>query len=254
MEAPSGGDAQSATYKDNYIPKFENTTASYKEWRKRIALYGGRMKQQNRSTEVGLNVLSMLTGASWRQCEDLSLDALEKENGLDVILARLDKQWQYAEKVEMPEAFEKYFFKTNRQPGQTLLVYCTESAQALRELGKYNVQIPDEVAGWLLLRRSGLTKEQKQLVQTTVGTKLKVAEVEKALYTILGQDHVSIPTGQRQSKFHGGRRWRNERVQYAEDENETWNDEDAYAAYEASLEANDDHDASWNDESSEWGY
>ena len=139
---------------------------------------------------------------------------LEKENGLDVILQRLDKQWQYDEKVEMPEAFEKYFFKMNRQPGQTVLVYCTECAQALRELTKYEVKIPDEVAGRSLLRRSGLTKEQKQLIQTTVGVKLKVAEVEKALYTIiLGQDHASIPAGQRQSNFHGGRRWRNERVQ-----------------------------------------
>ena len=253
MESGVGGDTQSAIYKDNYIPKFENTTASYKEWRKRIALYGRRMKQQNRSTEVGLNVLSTLTGASWRQCEDLSLDLLEKENGLDVILQRLDKQWQYDEKVEMPEAFEKYFFKMNRQPGQTLLVYCTECAQALRELTKYEVKIPDEVAGWLLLRRSGLTKEQKQLIQTTVGVKLKVAEVEKALYTILGQDHVSIPAGQRQSKFHGGRRWRNERVQYAEDDEETY-EEEAYAAYGASLEANDDHEDGWDDESPEWGY
>ena len=253
MESAVGGDTQSAIYKDNYIPKFENTTASYKEWRKRIALYGRRMKQQNRSTEVGLNVLSTLTGASWRQCEDLSLDLLEKENGLDVILQRLDKQWQYDEKVEMPEAFEKYFLKMNRQPGQTLLVYCTECAQALRELTKYEVKIPDEVAGWLLLRRSGLTKEQKQLIQTTVGVKLKVAEVEKALYTILGQDHVSIPAGQRQSKFHGGRRWRNERVQYAEDDDETY-EEKAYAAYGASLEANDDHDDGWDDESPEWGY
>ena len=254
METAVGGDTQCAIYKDNYIPKFENTTASYKEWRKRITLYGRRMKQQNRSTEVGLNVLSTLTGASWRQCEDLSLDLLEKENGLDVILTRLDKQWQYDEKVEMPETFEKYFFKMNRQPGQTLLAYCTESAQALRELTKYEVKIPDEVAGWLLLRRSGLTKEQKQLVQTTVGVKLKVAEVEKALYTILGQDHVSIPSGQRQSKFHGGRRWRNERVQYADDEDETWNDEEAYAAYDASLEANDDYGDNWNDDSPEWGY
>ena len=254
MDTASGGDPQSAIYKDNFIPRFENTTASYKEWRKRIALYGRRMKQQNRSTEVGLNVLSTLTGASWRQCEDLSLDQLEKENGLDIILTRLDKQWQYDDKVEMPEAFEKYFFKMNRQPGQTLLTYCTDSAQALRELTRYDVKIPDEVAGWLLLRRSGLTKEQKQLIQTTVGIKLKVAEVEKALYTILGQDHVSIPAGQRQSKFHGGRRWRNERVQYAEDEEEAWNDEEAYATYEASLEANETYDDSWNDDQPEWGY
>jgi len=36
-------------------------------------LYGRRMDMQGRSKETGLNVLSTLTGASWRQCEDLDL-------------------------------------------------------------------------------------------------------------------------------------------------------------------------------------
>ena len=78
-------------------------------------LYDRRMDMQNRSKETGLNVLSTLTGASWRQCEDLNLANLEKETGLQTILGRLDKQWQYDEKIEMPEALEKYFYKTSRQ-------------------------------------------------------------------------------------------------------------------------------------------
>ena len=76
------------------------------------AVYGCRMDMQGRSKQTGLNVLSTPSGASWRQCEDLDLE-LEKETGLKTILERLDKQWQYDEKIEMPEAFAKYVYKTS---------------------------------------------------------------------------------------------------------------------------------------------
>ena len=99
-------------------------------------------------------------GASWRQCEDLEVKDLETADGLGRILDRLDSHWQYDAKIEMPEAFEKYFYKTYRTMNQTMLDYCTQSGQALRDLSKYKVTLPDEVAGWLLMRRAGLTKEQ----------------------------------------------------------------------------------------------
>jgi hypothetical protein len=54
-------------------------------------------------------------------------------------------------------------------------------------MSKYKIFLPDEVAGWLLMRRAGLTKEQTQLIQTTVGTETTVEKVEKALYLTLGQ-------------------------------------------------------------------
>ena len=91
------------------------------------------------------------------------------------------------------------------------MTYCTEAGQALRDLTKYQIVIPDEVAGWLLMRRAGLTREQRQFVQTTVGVETKVADVEKALYLTLGQDHVMGSSG----PAHPGspmRRWRQDRV------------------------------------------
>eukprot|EP00435_Cladocopium_sp_Y103_P045319 s79_g13.t1 len=141
------GDVAENLQKDNFIPRFDNSTAGYKEWRKRIQLYARRMAIQKRETEVGISVLFTLTGASWRQCEDIELKDLEGADGLGRILERLDKQWQYDAKIEMPEAFEKYFYKTYRAMNQTLLDYCMQSDQNLRELAKYKITLPDEVAG-----------------------------------------------------------------------------------------------------------
>ena len=58
----------------------------------------------------------------------------------------------------------------------------------------FTKSLPDEVAGWLLMRNAGLTKEQTLLIQITVGTETAVGKVEKALYLTLGQNEkVSSP-------------------------------------------------------------
>ena len=48
-----------------------------------------------------MNVLAALEGSSWKQCEDIDLKDLEAENGLDVLLRRLDSKWKYDERVEL---------------------------------------------------------------------------------------------------------------------------------------------------------
>ena len=93
--APESGDMAETQTKDNFIPRFDNTTSGYKEWRKRIPLHARRMAIRKRESEIGISVLSTLTGASWRQCEDLGVKDLETADGFGCILGRLDAQWQY---------------------------------------------------------------------------------------------------------------------------------------------------------------
>ena len=195
-ETSTGRQPDSASDKF-FVPRFDNTTVGYKEWRKRIQLYAHRQKLQGRDKETALNVLSVLEGASWRQCEDLEISELAREDGILSILKRLDAQWQYDEKVEMPEAFEKFFFKLVRRQGQSLLEYCTEFNQSLRELMKFKITLPPEVTGWLMLRRAALTKEQQTMVQTHIGTTLTLTAVEPALYLLFGQDHRHAHVAQR---------------------------------------------------------
>ena len=234
--------------KDTFIPRFDNTTAGYKEWRKRIQLYARRMAIQKRESEIGISVLSTLTGASWRQCEDLEVRDLEAADGLGRILDRLDAQWQYDGKIEMPEAFERYFYKTYRTMNQTMLDYCTQSGQALRELSKYKVTLPDEVAGWLLMRRAGLTKEQTQLIQTTIGTETTVEKVEKALYLTLGQNH-KVPSPAKFQNMRG--RWKSDRAHFAEDE-VYYEDDGEYYEDESHAFDDDGNPAEYDGEESYW--
>jgi hypothetical protein len=75
--APSGSESQYV--KDNFVPRFDNTLTGHKEWRKRVVLYSRRLAIQGRAKEVGMNVLAILEGSSWTQCEDIDLKKLEGE-------------------------------------------------------------------------------------------------------------------------------------------------------------------------------
>ena len=95
----------------------------------------------------------------------------------------------------------------------------------------FTKSLPDEVAGWLLMRNAGLTKEQTLLIQITVGTETAVGKVEKALYLTLGQNEkVSSP-----AKFNHMRgRWTSNRAHFADDE-ACYENEDAYNDDEYTL-------------------
>ena len=53
----------------------------------------------------------------------------------------------------------------------------------------HSVKLPEKVRAWWFLRRSGITKEQRQLILTNTGTSgLTIEDVMKAMSFILGQD------------------------------------------------------------------
>ena len=230
--------------KDTYIPVFSNKPTDYREWRQRINLYRRKLELQNKGKEAVLNVLTSLHGVAWRQLEPKVDTILAKEEGaFDLILAELDTTFRYNEDVEMPRAFEKFFYGTSRKPDQTLLSYVADHREALGEVEKHGVQISDKVSGWILLRRSGLTHEQKQLILSQ-NPKLTYAKVVEAMYFLLGQDYKGKPvdTASRwKGKTYG--RWNNRGYGYNAEEiyemDEPYMEDYAYQQWDE-AEADDD--------------
>ena len=99
----------------------------------------------------------------------------------------------------MPRAFEKFFYHVNKRDGQTFINYVADQRERFLEVEPRGVQIPDRVAGWLLLRTAGLTMEQKQLVQGRAKD-LDQTGVTEALYFLFGQDY--------KGKINEGINWR----------------------------------------------
>ena len=176
------------TVRDNYIPLFSNKPQDYKEWQKRIKLYQKKMELQKKNKEATINLLTSLSGISWRQVEHMVDKVSEDETGFDQVLVQLDKCFKYDDRVEMPRALERFFYGSTRRGDQSLMQYCADHREARRELEKHKITLPDTVSGWLMLRRSSLTYEQRQMVQTQCSS-LEEVKVEEAMYYLFGQDY-----------------------------------------------------------------
>jgi len=102
----------------------------------------------------------------------------------------LDKRFKHDKSTELPEAFEEYFYKANRRNKETLFDYIGRIRLSTKKILEHKVDLPDKVRGWLLLRRAGLSEEQKTLVMSQVGTDLSFDKVASVLQTTFGEKQV----------------------------------------------------------------
>ena len=230
--ASSAGDT--AVTKDNYVPLFSGAPSDYREWRKRISLYMTKMKLLKREAEGVLNLISSLTGTAWKLVESFPLEDVEKSNAFNKLLKLLDKAFEYDNRVQLPGDFDKYFSGFQRHSGQTLLDYCTQHDELYNRLADHKVTLPTQVQGWHLLRRAGLTREQRQLVLTQAPT-LEKNKVQETLFLVLGQDFKTV-AGHSKGGHRG--KGRGYAVFYGDDEadpgqwDESYNyDDDGYSAH-----------------------
>ena len=183
--------------RDSYIPLFSGQHSDYKEWRKRIKIYMMRMTMTKRGHEAILNLIGSLTGVAWKVAEAYDLEDLEKkpaDQHFDKLLKLLDAAFEYDSRVQLPADFDRYFVSLQRKPGQTLLQYVTEHDECLRRLSDHKIDLRKAVQGWHLLRKAGLTREQKQLIMTQAPT-LERVKVQEAMFLVLGQDHKHAVSG-----------------------------------------------------------
>ena len=237
--------------RDNFIPIFTNKTEHYKEWRQRIQLYFKKMSLLSKKKEATINLLTSLTGIAWRQIEHVSEKLCDDEDGFGKAIKMLDACFQYDERVEMPRALERFFYQLQRRPEQTLLAYTSEHREQLREIEKYDIKLPSSVSGWLMLRRSGLTPEQRQMVQSQCGTSLDITKVEAAMFFLFGQDYRSRQDAT--SRWNSGKgqnyRWQKKHYAYSAYDYD-WDGEAEYDQVPDEIYVQDDEDTfeyDWED-------
>ena len=237
--------------KDSYIPVFDGQPSSYQEWRKRIGIYHLKMKLQKHTEESILNIIGLLQGTAWKLVEGFDLDKIDKEGTFDDLMKLLDNAFRSDSRVRLPQDFDAYFSHLSGKPGETLLSYVTEHDEKLRKVQEHGIQIPDEVQGWLLLKKSNVTKEQKQMI-ITQAPKMEKLRIQEAVYLILGQDHRSAVSHDHRRPG-SGRLFRRGAYtaadQYDDDDDDHYDvDDEAYVEYEYDPEymAADD---SWVDDS-----
>ena len=86
-----------------------------------------------------LNILGSFSGVTWKLFEDYPIEDVEKSDAFSKILEKLDKNFEYDDRVLLPNDFEEYFNLLQRKPQQSLLAYVTEYDTSYRKLMSHKV-------------------------------------------------------------------------------------------------------------------
>ena len=235
-----GQSAEDTTYTgkaDSYVPTFSGRQADYREFRKRCDIYSAKMKIAKRQSETVFNIVTLLAGRAWDVVEDLTVEELSAPDSYDKVFGRLDATFKYEPITELPSDFESFFIGLQRRGGQTVQEYQTEFMRVERRLtNTHKIQLPEKVRAWWFLRRSGLSKEQRQLVLTQLGeSNLNLDRTMKAMNFIIGQDTKLDHTQSRWSKSSY-----KDPAYVAQDDDEDWpEDDDAWYGEDESEEPAD---------------
>ena len=90
----------------------------------------------------------------------------------------------------MTDVFEEYFFKSGREPRETLFDYIQRIRLATRKVKAHKIELPDQVQGWLLIRRVWFMEEQKTLIMSQSAGMLGCENVARIAQATFGQQSV----------------------------------------------------------------
>ena len=189
------------------VPAFDGSHSLYAEYRKRAKLYNMRCKLEGKEKLVAVMLISNLTGRAWDACSELLEDSnkLESDTAFDILIALLDARFKFDERTELPTAFENYFYKGGRRGKENFFDFIARTRELEREVTRHKIVLPDTVRGWLLLRRSGLSRDETTLVMSQVDTDLSFDKVASVLQHTFGQDTAKDIAGNRDKRSHAYR-------------------------------------------------
>ena len=97
--------------------------------------------------------------------DEVKLEDLQKDDGLDTLLAYFDKQLgkdELTDSLEKFEAFEDY----EREKGQSIADYISKFDQRYNKLVKLKMTLPPAILAFKLLKKANISKAEKMLVLT----------------------------------------------------------------------------------------
>ena len=102
-----------------------------------------------------------MTGPAWDACDGLEPEDVATDDGVNVILDTLAEAFQGEHETELFDALEDTFHGPGRKKGERLHDYALRVQSNVRELAKQGVRLPDQVQGFLLLRRANLSTQAR---------------------------------------------------------------------------------------------
>ena len=155
---------------------------SYMNWKSDIEIWQLFTKEE--SKRLGPAVYLSLQGDARDAVRAMDKKDIGKDNGVNLIIAELDKVFMKDETTRAFCAF-KEFVEYRRQAGVNFTKFIIEFNQKYNEVKQHKMELVDGVLGYFLLAAANLTSEHERLVRAT--SKLEFKDINDKLQKVFGE-------------------------------------------------------------------
>ena len=173
----------------NKCPPLLSKSKSYKDWLKLIEIW--RTFSTLEPEKQGPAIVLSLEGEAQEAILELDTATLVKKDGVDKIIARLNKIYKKDELCEKYNALES--FETYKRPSNTSIRdFLTEFEKRYNKTKSYGTIMSDDLLAYRLIKSANLPSSQEQLIRATV-TDLKFDQVRSKITKIFS-DQSEVPS------------------------------------------------------------
>ena len=121
-----------------------------------------------------------LTGKAWVAAEELSVDRLGAEDGVQYLVKWITNRYLDLEVTRIGKAFSEFFRRLRRRPGQSIREYNSEHDRLHARLREVGCNLPEDCAAWLYVDRLQLEEAAELNLLASVGNTYSLPRLQQA--------------------------------------------------------------------------
>ncbi|CAE7252997.1 RE1 [Symbiodinium sp. CCMP2592] len=121
-----------------------------------------------------------LSGRAWVESEELNVEDLASERGLQIFKSWVRERYQEVEVSRIAEALTLFFKKMKRQSGQSIREFNSVFDRSHSRLLEIDCKLPEVARAWAYLNALGLSNTEELSLLASVGNDYSTAKLQKA--------------------------------------------------------------------------
>ena len=132
------------------------------------------------AAQQGLVLYQNLAGKAWVAAEELNVDKLSADNGVQYLVKWISGRYLDLEITRIGKAFSEFFRRLRRRPGQSIREYNAEYDRLHARLREVGCALPEDCAAWLYVDRLQLEESAELNLLASVGNAYSLHKLQKA--------------------------------------------------------------------------
>ena len=125
----------------------------------------------------GAKLLEHLSGEAEELLEAMEIEEITKDTGWKLVLDMLDEKYKEASKDELQRVMKDYFYVICIKEAESYRSFMTRLDTAYKALTRNGVELPEEVRGWMLLKKLALDATAESMVLTASQGSVKYPDI-----------------------------------------------------------------------------